>query len=130
MRADAASSGTMAKAPSWSFLASPELGRVSGLLRRAWKWVTRQSAGILSRGAVRRLRVAETVSLGEKRFVSILHVDGEQFLVGGSSANVVLLAKLDPNAQSTEAESFGSVVARTERSAKRPEAVDANGVTL
>jgi flagellar biogenesis protein FliO len=39
--------------------------------------------------------VVETVSLGEKRFVSILKVDGEQFLIGGSTSNVSLLAKLD-----------------------------------
>lgn len=130
MRGGAASSSTISKAPSWNLLLGPELGRVGELLRSAWKWVTRHGTGILSRGAVRRLRVSETVSLGEKRFVSILHVDGEQFLVGGSSANVVLLAKLDSNAQCVETESFGSVISRTEHSVERPPVADANGVTL
>jgi flagellar biogenesis protein FliO len=64
------------------------------------------------RGVPRRLRVAETVSLGEKRFVSILQVDGEQFLVGGSSSNVVLLAKLEAKAEAAEESSFESVFSR------------------
>jgi flagellar biogenesis protein FliO len=44
----------------------------------------------------RRLRVAETVSLGEKRFVSIVQVDGAQFLIGGSATEIQLLANLNP----------------------------------
>ena len=42
----------------------------------------------------KRLLVAETVSLGEKRFVSIVKVDGMEFLVGGSASNVCLLTEL------------------------------------
>lgn len=79
---------------------------------RAWRWLTRHSRGVLMRGVPRRLRVAETVSLGEKRFVSILQVDGEQFLVGGSSSNVVLLAKLEAKAEAAEESSFESVFSR------------------
>ena len=43
----------------------------------------------------KRLRVCETVSLGEKRFVAVIQVDGERFLVGGSSSSVSTLAQLD-----------------------------------
>jgi flagellar biogenesis protein FliO len=39
--------------------------------------------------------VAETVSLGEKRFASILQVDGAQFLIAGTPDNITLLATLD-----------------------------------
>jgi flagellar biogenesis protein FliO len=42
----------------------------------------------------RRLRVTETVSLGDKRFVSILEVDGRSFLIGGGAGNVSLLSTL------------------------------------
>jgi len=59
----------------------------------------------------RRLRVAETVSFGEKRFVSILQVDGEQFLVGGSPSNIVLLAKLEGKPDAV-GEGFESVFSR------------------
>ncbi len=50
----------------------------------------------------RRLRLAETLSLGEKRFVAIVEVDGVPLLVGGSSTGVVLLKELgQPSAAST-----------------------------
>jgi flagellar biogenesis protein FliO len=48
-----------------------------------------------SQHAKKRLRVCETVSLGEKRFVAVIQVDGEQFLVGGSSSSVSTLAHLE-----------------------------------
>jgi len=40
--------------------------------------------------------VCESVSLGEKRFVAVIQVDGQQFLVGGSSSSVPTLAHLEP----------------------------------
>ena len=42
----------------------------------------------------RRLRVAETISLGEKRFVAIVAVEGKEFLVGGGASGMSLLAEL------------------------------------
>lgn len=81
-------------------------------LLQAWNWVTRNSRGVLARGVARRLKVSETVSLGEKRFVSILQVDGEQFLVGGSQSNVVLLAKLEAKPEVFGAGSFESLLSR------------------
>jgi flagellar biogenesis protein FliO len=38
--------------------------------------------------------VTETVSLGEKRFVAVIQIDGSQYLIGGGATNVALLAKL------------------------------------
>jgi len=43
----------------------------------------------------RSLRVIESVSMGEKRFVAIVQVEQARFLVGGGSAGVSLLARLD-----------------------------------
>jgi len=64
----------------------------AGLLTRALNWVrTRQ----LGRSNTRRLQVAATVSLGEKRFAAVIQIDGLQFLVGGGATNVALLAQLD-----------------------------------
>ncbi len=60
---------------------------------------THQFASLL-KTKTRRLRVAETVSLGEKRFVSIIEVDGVSFLIGGGTSNLALLAQLPaPNPQ-------------------------------
>jgi hypothetical protein len=69
-----------------------------GSLARAWSWLHSKYA--LS--ATKRLRVSETVSLGEKRFVALVCVEGREFLIGGGSAGVSLLSPLDapPNPSS------------------------------
>ena len=63
-------------------------------VRSAWTWLERKRTSHL---AARRLHVAETLSLGEKRFVSIIEVDGTQYLIGGSAENVQLLSRLEDN---------------------------------
>lgn len=90
------------------------VGRVLVVVSR---WMHSRSRALLARRATRRLSVTETVSLGEKRFVSILCVDGEQFLVGGSSSNVVLLAKLEKSlaassSATTVSETFSGLISR------------------
>ena len=50
--------------------------------------------------ATKRLRISETVSLGEKRFVAIVTVGGREFLIGGGAAGISLLAKLGSCAES------------------------------
>lgn len=104
-------SNPIAKAMSADFASMGKRGRacVAALLQ-AGKWLTQQGRGVLTRGVSRRLAVAETLSLGEKRFVSILTVDGEQFLVAGSPSNIVLLAKLEANSEAVGAGSFESVL--------------------
>ena len=57
-----------------------------------WNWAF---AKFKSHQVRKRLRVCETVSLGEKRFLAVVQVDGEQFLVGGSSSSVSTLAHLE-----------------------------------
>jgi hypothetical protein len=47
----------------------------------------------LSRPA-RKLRVCETVSLGDKRFAAVLEYDGQRFLLGGAAQSVQLLTEL------------------------------------
>jgi flagellar biogenesis protein FliO len=77
------------------------LSNSAGLLTRALKWIReRQSARFNNR----RLNVAASVSLGDKRFVAVIQVDGLQFLVGGGATNVALLAQLNGK------ESFGDLL--------------------
>jgi flagellar biogenesis protein FliO len=64
----------------------------TGLFSRAWGWL---KARQVARSSTKRLRVAETVSLGEKRFVAVVQVDGRHFLLAGGPTNIVLLAQLD-----------------------------------
>jgi len=68
----------------WTFLAA--------LVTQAWSWTQQK---LRSEQRKKRLRVCESVSLGEKRFVAVIQVDGEQFLVGGSSSSVATLAHLE-----------------------------------
>ena len=48
----------------------------------------------LPRRVPRRLRLCESLPLGEHRFVAVIEFDGEGFLVGGTSASLVLLARV------------------------------------
>lgn len=80
-------------------------------LRRLGAWLRQQP---VLQPKLRRLQVQETVQLGEKRFVSILRVDGEQFLIGGSAAGVVLLAAMQPDPQQ---QTFATVLAGKEEQA-------------
>ncbi len=68
------------------FAASPVRG-----LRTAWSWY--QGRRVLQIRS-RRMRVAETISLGEKRFLAVVEVDDCQFLVGGGASSVAVLAQL------------------------------------
>jgi len=81
-----------------------EGSRMAGLMR-AFSWV--QSKYAMT--ATKRLRVSETVSLGEKRFVALVTVEGREFLIGGGSAGVSLLAQLSNGTKG--ADGLGSALA-------------------
>ena len=76
----------------------------TGLFSRLWRWLQTRR---VERSGDRRLRVAETVSLGEKRFVAVVQVDGRHFLLAGGPTNIALLAQLDTN------EPFENVLKKT-----------------
>ncbi len=59
-------------------------------LAGAWAWLKRNYPA----PSTKRLRVAETVSLGEKRFVALLAVDGREYLIGGGTSGVSLLTPI------------------------------------
>ena len=61
------------------------------LLVRAWAWLKKNQRFT----AAKKLRVSDTVTLGDKRFVAVVHVEGQRFLIGGGSSGVSLLAQLD-----------------------------------
>jgi len=58
-------------------------------LSRLWARVLR-----LSQRAPRRLRLCESLPLGERRFVAVVEFDRARFLVGGTPSSLVLLSKL------------------------------------
>ena len=78
---------------SGSAAAAPSARTLLQHLHRCWRWLQLHSK-IRVQPKARRLRVSETVSLGEKRFVSIVEVDGNAFLIGGGAGSVCLLTEL------------------------------------
>jgi flagellar biogenesis protein FliO len=56
---------------------------------RLWNRVLR-----LGRRAPRRLRLAESLPLGEHRFVAVVEFEQWRFLLGGTASSLVLLARL------------------------------------
>jgi Flagellar biosynthesis protein, FliO len=61
------------------------------VLGHAWSWVHTKYALT----ATKRMRVVETLPLGEKRFVALVRVEDREFLVGGGTSGVSLLAQLE-----------------------------------
>jgi hypothetical protein len=100
-------SSATAQKPTPSLLVFPggvplkTLQNASGLLSRAWNWLRERQAARLSS---KRLQVAASIELGEKRFIAVIRVDGQQFLVGGGATNVALLAQLQDD------DSFGNIL--------------------
>lgn len=62
----------------------------SSALTRVWSWLHAK----YTISTTKRLRVSETISLGEKRFVAIVAVEGREFLIGGGVSGMSLLAQL------------------------------------
>jgi flagellar biogenesis protein FliO len=64
-----------------------------------WRWALSwwQSLLRISRRAPRRLRLCESLPLGDRRFVAVVEFDQARFLVGGTPASLVLLARLESN---------------------------------
>jgi flagellar biogenesis protein FliO len=58
-------------------------------VRAIWKRVLR-----LGRRGPRRLRLCESLPLGERRFVAVVEFDEARFLLGGTSSSLVLLSRL------------------------------------
>jgi flagellar biogenesis protein FliO len=67
-------------------------------LKNLWQWTLRSTKVRKNR----RLRVCETLSLGERRFVAVIEFDRQEFLVGGTGNSLELLARLRDGAMVTE----------------------------
>ncbi len=86
--------------------------QMKNLAISAWQWLVAKRR--LHFGA-KRLRISETVSLGEKRFVAILELDGQQFLVGGAPGSIAIMAQL------SQEENAAKPAPRTERRTRKSE---------
>jgi flagellar biogenesis protein FliO len=50
----------------------------------------------------RRLRLCETLSLGEKRFIAVVEYGKQKFLLAGTPQNISLLQSLDESVRETD----------------------------
>jgi len=69
---------------------SHRAGWLARILRRSWCTLTQLRAR-----RPRRLRLCESLPLGERRFVAVIEFDQARFLVGGTSGSLVLLSRLE-----------------------------------
>jgi flagellar biogenesis protein FliO len=67
-------------------------------LKNIWQWTHRA----VKARKTRRLRVCETLSLGERRFLAVIEFDRQEFLVGGTGSSLTLLARLQEGTAITE----------------------------
>jgi flagellar biogenesis protein FliO len=58
----------------------------------------------LSRRTPRRLRLCESLPLGDRRFVAVVEFEAARFLVGGTPASLVLLSRLSDAGERAEDE--------------------------
>lgn len=72
------------------------------LLLTLWARVSLLWQRTATRGKYRRLRLRESLALGEKRFVAVIEFESQQFLIGGGAGSVNLLARLDETADFPE----------------------------
>jgi flagellar biogenesis protein FliO len=61
--------------------------------------MTQRLTARMTRRAPRRLLLCESLPLGERRFVAVVEFERARFLLGGTSASLVLLARLDEGSQ-------------------------------
>lgn len=75
--------------PDWQGFTARAAGRFKTLLLALWKpFIGR------IRSQRKKLTVCDTTSLGDRRFVSIVQVEYQRFLIGYSPSTVTLLAQL------------------------------------
>jgi len=73
----------------------PWLALLGAKLQRLW-------ARASVRHPYRRLRLCESLSLGEKRFVAVVDYEGQRFLIGGGTQSISLLAQLGETPEFSE----------------------------
>jgi flagellar biogenesis protein FliO len=83
----------------------------AGVLRRRVMKLWERTLRISGR-APRRLRLCESLPLGERRFVAVVEFEAARFLVGGTSSSLVLLSRLPDGGQRPNATESAPEVAK------------------
>jgi flagellar biogenesis protein FliO len=67
----------------------------------------------VGRRSPRRLRLCESLPLGDRRFVAVVEFEQSRFLLGGTAASLVLLARLEDGQALLAADSLSGVIPTT-----------------
>ena len=84
------------EAPASGWRAFGSMVLVLGLAGASLWGLKKYGRGRLPGSGGGKLRVEETLALGDRRFVSILEVEGERFLLALTPQSISLLSRLDP----------------------------------
>ncbi len=87
--------GQPVEAPPSGLRAFGSLVLVLGLAGASLWALKKYGRGRIPGGGGHKLRVEETLALGDRRFVSILDVEGERFLIALAPQGISLLSRLD-----------------------------------
>lgn len=58
------------------------------------QWIKKGFNAIHVKRSEKRMQLLETLTLGEKRFVAVIQVDQQKFMIGGAANSVTLLTPL------------------------------------
>ena len=75
---------------------------ISDFLRAGFERLTRLSRNGILRRSPRRLRLCETLSLGNRGFVAVVRYEEQSFLLGGTNSSIALLAQLSPRSRTAQ----------------------------
>jgi flagellar biogenesis protein FliO len=67
--------------------------QLDGRWKLAWRWVHGLRHRLKARPE-KLLRLTETLSLGERRFLAVVEFEQQKFLIGGTASSMCLLAEL------------------------------------
>ncbi len=76
--------------------------RIERFYRGATDGLANLQRGLGRNRQSRKLRLSETLSLGEKRFVAVIEFQRQQFLIGGTASSIVLLTRLPEEVPSAQ----------------------------
>jgi hypothetical protein len=80
--------------------------RIGRAMQSALHPLRRLAGSVRFQPATKRIKVSESVSLGGKRFIAVVRVDNQEFIVGGGSDSVVLLNPPREKAEPSFANAF------------------------
>lgn len=103
--------GQAAEAPPSGLRAFGSLVLVLGLAGGSLWALKKYGRGRMPGGGGGRLRVEETLALGDRRFVSILEAEGERFLIGLTPQGISLISRLNPGERG-EPDTFDEALSR------------------